>query len=124
MLRSIREKVTIKRGGLVELRRPELIEGTEAEVIVVVQTGPRDETSSLDDLPRDRLGPWPLKLSPVRPCIFCFLATTADAAFSFCRHLFFVICFRLDERRPPHYNAYMHDFGCNGHAANRRCNHM
>ncbi len=40
MLRSITERVTIKRGGLVEFRRPELTEGTEAEVIVVVETGP------------------------------------------------------------------------------------
>ena len=63
MFRSITEKVTIQRGGLVELRRPELIEGTEAEVIVVIETHPRDETSSLDDLPIDRLGPWPQKLS-------------------------------------------------------------
>lgn len=42
MLRSITEKVTIKRGGLVELRRPELIEGTLAEVIVVVETASAD----------------------------------------------------------------------------------
>jgi hypothetical protein len=70
MLRSITEKVTIKRGGLVELRRPELIEGTEAEVIVVIEAGPRDETSSLDDLPIDRLGPWPRKLSLKREDLY------------------------------------------------------
>jgi hypothetical protein len=44
MLRSITEKVTVKRGGLVELRRPELIEGTLAEVIVVVETASTDDT--------------------------------------------------------------------------------
>ncbi len=35
MAKTIREWVTVKAGGLVELRIPELSEGTQAEVIVI-----------------------------------------------------------------------------------------
>lgn len=37
MLRAIRERVTIKPGGMIEIHRPELPVGTEAEVIIMVE---------------------------------------------------------------------------------------
>jgi len=37
MLHAIREKVTVKPGGVLELYHPELPAGTEAEVIIMVQ---------------------------------------------------------------------------------------
>ena len=36
MLNAIREKVTVKAGGKIVIQSPELIEGTTAEVIVMV----------------------------------------------------------------------------------------
>jgi len=37
MLQTIKERVTVKPGGVIELRHPELPEGTEAEVIIMVE---------------------------------------------------------------------------------------
>jgi hypothetical protein len=65
MLQAFKERVTIKRGGLVEIRRPELIEGTLADVIVVVDAAQGECCGSIEDLPIDHLGPWPADL-PLR----------------------------------------------------------
>lgn len=37
MIRAIRERVTVKRGGVVEVRRADLPEGAEADVIVMIE---------------------------------------------------------------------------------------
>ena len=63
MLVSITERVTVRSGGLVEIRRPELVEGTEAEVTVTVETTSEGTSLTLDDLPADHLGAWPSNLS-------------------------------------------------------------
>ena len=49
MTRAIKEQVTIKPGGLVEFRHPDLPAGAIAEVIVLVE-GPADEPPSLTSL--------------------------------------------------------------------------
>jgi hypothetical protein len=37
MLQTIKERVTVKSGGVIELRHPEVPTGTEAEVIIMVE---------------------------------------------------------------------------------------
>ncbi len=37
MIQAIRDRVTVKVGGVLELRHPELPAGTEAEVIIMVE---------------------------------------------------------------------------------------
>ena len=57
MLHTIRERVRIKVGGVVEIRCPELPEGSEAEVTVVVEDAPRKRGALR--LPAHDVGPWP-----------------------------------------------------------------
>ena len=40
MLHAIRQKVTVKAGGRIELCAPELAEGTQADVIVIEEPPP------------------------------------------------------------------------------------
>lgn len=37
MIQTIREHVTIKPGGMIEIHRPDLPAGTEAEIIIIVE---------------------------------------------------------------------------------------
>lgn len=45
MLNAIKEKVTVKAGGKIVIQSPELIEGTTAEVIVMVDNPPEKSRS-------------------------------------------------------------------------------
>ena len=49
MVHALRKKVTVKPGGVVELRSPELIPGSTVEVIVLQEKEPR-KASSLGNL--------------------------------------------------------------------------
>jgi hypothetical protein len=39
---AVRQKAVVKRGGVIEIRSPELPEGAVAEVIVLLETGGRE----------------------------------------------------------------------------------
>ncbi|HET6569119.1 MAG TPA: hypothetical protein VFG50_14225 [Rhodothermales bacterium] len=40
MVQAVRKRVTIKRGGIVEMQDPELPEGAEAEIIILLNSQP------------------------------------------------------------------------------------
>lgn len=50
MQSALRQTVTVKNGGLIEFRSPELEEGTVAEVIVIVNPPEHQAAVSLADL--------------------------------------------------------------------------
>jgi hypothetical protein len=50
MQSAIRHTVTVKDGGLIEFRSPELAEGTIADVIVLVSTDGDEQPTRLADL--------------------------------------------------------------------------
>ncbi|MDD5308234.1 MAG: hypothetical protein PHU25_13005 [Deltaproteobacteria bacterium] len=64
MLHAIRERVRIKLGGVIEIRRSDLPEGQEAEVIVMLDDF-RQHTGALK-LPVYDVGPWPSDFSARR----------------------------------------------------------
>ena len=45
MLQAIREKATVKPGGLLELRHPELPSGTDVEIVIMVDDRAREAPS-------------------------------------------------------------------------------
>lgn len=47
MSRTIRERTTVKRGGIVEIRHPSLPEGVSAEVVVTIADASPSPTSPL-----------------------------------------------------------------------------
>ena len=49
MQSALRKSVTVKNGGLIEFRAPELAEGTTAEVIVIVDTPPEEPQICLSE---------------------------------------------------------------------------
>ncbi|TWT41825.1 hypothetical protein RAS1_29480 [Phycisphaerae bacterium RAS1] len=49
MVRAIKEIVTVAAGGRIEIRRPELREGTTAEVTIMVAESPRADRRRLAD---------------------------------------------------------------------------
>lgn len=50
MLRDIRHKITVQTSGRIELRAPELAEGTLAEVIAIQEPAPQTTSRSLTEL--------------------------------------------------------------------------
>lgn len=52
MTSALRQKMTVQAGGLIEIRSPELIAGSEAEVIVLVDSAAAGgaRTSQIDEL--------------------------------------------------------------------------
>lgn len=57
MIHALREKVRIKPGGVIELSSPELPVGEEAEVIVMLDSPPKDDLSEAP-IPESRRPIW------------------------------------------------------------------
>ena len=68
MLQAIRVRVRVQRGGLVVFTRPELAEGSEADVVVMVEQSERQPKAL--KLPTHDVAAWPKDFSITRAEIY------------------------------------------------------